>query len=192
MVDKTLWYETRTCFELLGLREWGSVTLVPPVSWPSRNQVVSIQSGAFPATHEELKWFYETKLFTQLNSSQSHSLIHMHRTSPSEDSQDIMGAQDNPAVRDTAVNGSSEKTSMEAKHIEETVTQEGNLVYDGEEEPEIHMRTWIALASMFLLNLVQVFALQGPPAVVSGLQLQSDQPLMLCSSHTLGRALMVL
>ena len=115
----------------------------------------------------------------------------MHRTSPSDDSQDIMGAQSNPAVRDTAVNGPSEKTSMEAKHIEETVTQEGNLVYVGEEEPEIHMRTWIALASMFLLNLVQVFALQGPPAVVSGLQLQSDQPLILCSSHTLGRASMV-
>lgn len=61
----------------------------------------------------------------------------------------------------------SEKVSADTKHIEETVTEEGNLIYDGEEEPEIHMRTWIALASMFVLNLVQVFALQGPPAVVS-------------------------
>ena len=54
----------------------------------------------------------------------------------------------------------------EAQHVEKPVT-EGNIVYDDvEEEPELHMRTYIALASMFLLNLVQVFALQGPPAVV--------------------------
>ena len=76
---------------------------------------------------------------------------------------------------------------MEAKHLEETATKDGNLVYDGEEEPEIHMRTWIALASMFLLNLVQVFALQGPPAVVSGLQLEVNQPLTLHSFHTSAR-----
>lgn len=45
---------------------------------------------------------------------------------------------------------------------------DGNLIYDkAEEEPQIHARTFVALAAMFLLNLVQVFALQGPPAVVS-------------------------
>ncbi len=44
----------------------------------------------------------------------------------------------------------------------------GNLVYDeDEEEPEIHARTYFALAAMFFLNYVQVFALQGPPAIVS-------------------------
>lgn len=44
----------------------------------------------------------------------------------------------------------------------------GNLVYnDVDEEPAIHLRTWIALASMFLMNFVQTFALQGPPSVVS-------------------------
>jgi hypothetical protein len=43
-----------------------------------------------------------------------------------------------------------------------------NLVYDNdEEEPELHAKTYIALAAMFLLNFVQVLALQGPPAVVS-------------------------
>lgn len=56
--------------------------------------------------------------------------------------------------------------SLKVEDLGQTPSQEGNLFYDGEEEPEIHMRTWIALASMFLLNLVQVFALQGPPAVV--------------------------
>ena len=51
---------------------------------------------------------------------------------------------------------------------EDDIPEDHNLVYDDvEEEPEIHMRTYVALASMFLLNLVQVFALQGPPAVVS-------------------------
>ena len=64
--------------------------------------------------------------------------------------------------------GTQEKPT-EAQHLEKSVTED-NLVYDDvEEEPELHMRTWIALASMFLLNLVQVFALQGPPAVVSSL-----------------------
>ena len=56
----------------------------------------------------------------------------------------------------------------EEKHLEQVVTSEDNLVYDDvDEEPELHARTYIALASMFLLNLVQVVALQGPPAVVS-------------------------
>ena len=60
-----------------------------------------------------------------------------------------------------------EKDSSEAQHLEQIVTSEDNLVYDDvDEEPELHARTYIALAAMFLLNLVQVFALQGPPAVV--------------------------
>ena len=60
-----------------------------------------------------------------------------------------------------------EKDMSEAKHLERIVTSEDNLVYDDvDEEPELHARTYIALASMFVLNLVQVFALQGPPAVV--------------------------
>lgn len=59
-----------------------------------------------------------------------------------------------------------EKTAQDMVHVEEKVSHEPNLVYNGEEEPEIHMRTWIAIGAMFLLNMVQVFALQGPPAVV--------------------------
>lgn len=61
----------------------------------------------------------------------------------------------------------TEKMARGAVHVEETDLQDRNLVYDGEEEPEIHMRTWVALAAMFMLNYVQVVALQGPPAVVS-------------------------
>ena len=59
-----------------------------------------------------------------------------------------------------------EKTNGEAKHLEDALTSSGNLVYDNDEEPEIHARTYIALAAMFLLNMVQVLAFQGPPAVV--------------------------
>lgn len=43
-----------------------------------------------------------------------------------------------------------------------------NLVYsDVDTEPEIHLRTYIAVAAMLFLNYVQVIALQGPPVVVS-------------------------
>ena len=69
-----------------------------------------------------------------------------------------------------ATHESTEKTESELEHLENAVTLDDNLVYNAvDEEPEIHMRTWIALAAMFLLNLVQVFALQGPPAVVNKL-----------------------
>lgn len=45
---------------------------------------------------------------------------------------------------------------------------ENNLCYDEEDqEPELHARTYVALFAMFILNGVQVLALQGPPAVVS-------------------------
>ena len=60
-------------------------------------------------------------------------------------------------------------------HHEDTVddeksqpASESNLVYsNAEEEPEIHLRTYIALAAMLMLNYVQIIALQGPPVVVS-------------------------
>lgn len=61
----------------------------------------------------------------------------------------------------------SEKSPVEEQHLEHVATSSVNLEYnDDEEEPEIHARTYVALAAMFILNLVQVIALQGPPAVV--------------------------
>lgn len=43
-----------------------------------------------------------------------------------------------------------------------------NMIYDDDEvEPELHWRTWLACAALFVLNYVQVFALTGPPAIVS-------------------------
>ncbi|MCJ1475734.1 hypothetical protein MMC13_004398 [Lambiella insularis] len=56
----------------------------------------------------------------------------------------------------------------EKNYLEQLASPSDNLVYDNvEEEPELTARTWIALGAMFLLNLVQVLALQGPPAVLS-------------------------
>ncbi|KAJ5643139.1 uncharacterized protein N7484_005646 [Penicillium longicatenatum] len=44
---------------------------------------------------------------------------------------------------------------------------DGNLVYEEDEEPELHAQTYFALAAMFFLNLVQVFGLLGPPTGLS-------------------------
>lgn len=53
------------------------------------------------------------------------------------------------------------------KQLDRLANSSGNLVYDhNDEEPELHARTYFALAAVCLLNFVQVFALQGPPAVV--------------------------
>jgi MFS family permease len=53
------------------------------------------------------------------------------------------------------------------QHVENTKEEvEENLVYEEDEEPELHAQTYFALAAMFLLNLVQVFGLLGPPTVV--------------------------
>lgn len=66
-----------------------------------------------------------------------------------------------------------EKQKSSVEQYEHTTDSHGNLVYENtEEEPELHARTWIAMSAMFLLNLVQVFALQGPPSVVCPLLIE--------------------
>ena len=43
-----------------------------------------------------------------------------------------------------------------------------NTFYDDvDHEPEIHLKTYFAVAAMLFLNYVQIIALQGPPLVVS-------------------------
>lgn len=44
---------------------------------------------------------------------------------------------------------------------------EGPVWNEEDEVPELHLRTWIALGAMLILQFVQLLALQGPPAVVS-------------------------
>ena len=61
-----------------------------------------------------------------------------------------------------------EKHAPLEEHVEHVTTAEGNLIYDDvDEEPELHARTYLAVFAMLMLNMVQVFALSGPPAVVS-------------------------
>ena len=65
------------------------------------------------------------------------------------------------------------KDNIRVEQIESTT---GNLVYENDQaEPELHARTYVALAAMFLLNFVQVVALQGPPAVVSTTSIRSTK-----------------
>ncbi|KAI5458796.1 putative siderophore iron transporter [Mariannaea sp. PMI_226] len=61
-----------------------------------------------------------------------------------------------------------DKSPEEAVHVETAPPAVSNYNYvNEEEEPELHARTYFALAAMFLLNFVQVVALQGPPAVLT-------------------------
>lgn len=55
----------------------------------------------------------------------------------------------------------------ESVKVENVGASQDDLTYSGDVEPELHLQTWIAVAAMFMLNFVQVFALTGPPAVVS-------------------------
>lgn len=60
------------------------------------------------------------------------------------------------------------KTANKEEHLEHVGPIVVDLVYDDiDHEPELHIRTWIALASMVLFNLVCTFAVLSPPAVVS-------------------------
>lgn len=62
-------------------------------------------------------------------------------------------------------------------HLEDVIEAGSDIVYDEEnEEPEFHMRTWVALGALWLLNYVQIIALQGPPALVSQLSITSRVP----------------
>ena len=85
----------------------------------------------------------------------------------------INPASDNVGGKDAQseqVFSADDKTAVsEENHLEKVDTSDNhNLVYDhDDEEPELHARTYLAIAAMFALNLVQVVALQGPPAVVS-------------------------
>lgn len=73
---------------------------------------------------------------------------------------EISQESDNPSQMDEKVRTSEERV--------EVVKDSGlNVTYDNvDEEPSIHIHTYIALAAMFMLNLVQLVALQGPPTFV--------------------------
>ncbi|OQV05609.1 hypothetical protein CLAIMM_10322 [Cladophialophora immunda] len=56
----------------------------------------------------------------------------------------------------------------EKSEVGQTDLETPDLVYDNvDEEPELHARTYVAVGAIFTLYLVQVMALQSPPAVLS-------------------------
>lgn len=57
-----------------------------------------------------------------------------------------------------------EKASIE---IQEDVVNTDLVYADENEEPVFHRRTCIALLALFILNYVQIVALNGPPGIVS-------------------------
>ena len=60
------------------------------------------------------------------------------------------------------------KSFNSEKQLEHVDLVHGDLVYeDAEHEPELHIRTWVALAAICLFNYVIVFALLSAPAVAS-------------------------
>lgn len=65
----------------------------------------------------------------------------------------------------------SEKMDVKHDELAPAVTNaiRGDFDYtDEDEEPVLHHRTYIALLSLFILNFVQVVALNGPASIVSG------------------------
>ena len=72
----------------------------------------------------------------------------------------------NKAVGSEEIKGIASHTDERASevHVEKIEAP----VWNNEDEvPELHLRTWIALGAMLILQFVQLLALQSPPAVVS-------------------------
>jgi hypothetical protein len=91
--------------------------------------------------------------------SQKVELNELNRTHPSTDEKDLPGVHESNEHPINVVH-----LEHQSSHIDGL----GNIVYTNEEEePEIQLRTWIALMSIYLLLAGQGLAFQGPPAVVN-------------------------
>ncbi|OOQ84512.1 putative siderophore iron transporter [Penicillium brasilianum] len=79
---------------------------------------------------------------------------------------EVSGAGDNTTADEVKAT-SIEDENGDVKRIESTDVSSDIEYDDDENEPELHARTYVAVLAMFLLNMVQVLALQGPPAVLT-------------------------
>lgn len=63
---------------------------------------------------------------------------------------------------------------VETEHLEESKRPviEGLIYEDAEHEPQLHWRTYVAMASMCLIQYVQLMALVGPSTAVSWIRSQ--------------------
>lgn len=62
--------------------------------------------------------------------------------------------------------GSLEKDVNNIEHLERSGSTPDAQIFTDDEEPELHMKTWLALAAMCILQYVTLLALVGPPTVV--------------------------
>ena len=90
----------------------------------------------------------------------------------------VMSDTANHIAHSSAEDDTKGRDQYELKEVEHADLSAQNVVVyaDEELEPELHIRTWIALAAFFLLNYTQVVALQGPTAVVSASTLEQGLP----------------
>ena len=67
--------------------------------------------------------------------------------------------------------GDERKASIEMHEVtgiaNKEVVNEGPVYDDAEHEPQLHLTTYIALASIVMFNLVITLAVNSPPAAVS-------------------------
>lgn len=74
---------------------------------------------------------------------------------------------DDPTPAPNMHESHGEKDAAGSTYVEQTAPEVRDLTYENpDEEPELHLKTYFAVAALFLLNFVQVFALTGPPVVV--------------------------
>lgn len=72
-----------------------------------------------------------------------------------------------PHIVDATTKDDNGKPASSEKYLEDIDMTHENMVYDdAEHEPELHLRTWIALVAMWLYNYTIVFTLLSPPTVV--------------------------
>ena len=75
-----------------------------------------------------------------------------------------------------------EAKSESKAHLEHIDAINEDLVYDdAEHEPQLHFRTWVALAAMWLYNYVIVLTLLSPPVVVCSLLVKAAVTVVLTS-----------
>lgn len=77
---------------------------------------------------------------------------------------DIVGKHEVTPVVASAAQDLKQGEVKEVEHVNNSV--QVCIVDEDEVEVQFHARTWFALAAFFLLNFVQVIALQGPSVVV--------------------------
>lgn len=85
---------------------------------------------------------------------------------------DVQPVAEKPSIKETTQEDADEPTEYRDH------SPSNDLIYENEdEEPELHARTYIALATMFLWNFIQAFALTGPPTVLSYIGEDLQDPL---------------